>query len=256
LTLKSSDDPLVEQVDRLLSAFRRLRQRGFWSRFVNGGIGTLEVTYNAGTGQWHPHLHILLDGLYIPHSIVSSEWSMVTGGSFVVHVAAVHSRDDAGRYIAKYVAKPSEMVNLPPARTVELALALSGRRTLITFGTAHNVGLPVRVRRTGEEATKHVISVHHIARAYRSSKPYAVKLVELAKRHMPALVRLIAPAEAVNLPPPTDANAGTVKMIKDYLADINWWSEHNSDPIRTSGRRGMSVLGSQMLFDPRPVGLP
>lgn len=255
LTLESSEEPLGKQIDLLLASFRRLRQRGFWKKVVRGGIGTMEITYNRSTDRWHPHLHVLLDGRYVSHSIISDEWSKVTGGSFIVYIQATHSKRDAARYIAKYVSKPSEMENLPPSRTVELALALSGRRTMITFGTAHNVGLPVREREVGSAGSKHVLSVHHVIRAFAAKKSYAIELVRLAKEHMPLLARLVVGDRIDDLPPPSGGGDNPIGSMNQLLDDIRCWCDSGIDPVRTLSIPSAGKMMQRSLFRMKPVGM-
>jgi hypothetical protein len=258
LTLRSTNEPLGQQIDLLLGAFRRLRQRDFWRHKVHGGIGTVEITYNPKTDRWHPHLHLLLDGKYIEHSIVSSEWSKVTGGSFVVHVSAVHSRDDAGRYIAKYVSKPSEMPDLPRSRTEELALALAGRRTLITFGTAHNAGLPVRDRRQDGKGSRHVVSVHQVIHAYRRRMAAAMEFVSISSVYLPRMARLVVGGDTSSIDPfAIDASAVNTRLVE--LGEmIRLFSDTGVDLSVDRPTRASQQLNIRELIEPRtvpPLGL-
>lgn len=137
LTLRHSDAPLREQLDRLYKSFRTLRQHPDWKRLVKGGCAVCEITFNLREGQWHPHLHILIDGEYMPHALIKSLWLSITGDSDVVHIKAVHSRDAGAKYIATYVAKPAEVERWTDARVLEYADALHGRRLLVAFGSMH-----------------------------------------------------------------------------------------------------------------------
>ena len=230
LTLAATTDPLGQQIDKLLSSFRRLRQRSFWATEVRGGIGTIEVTFNQATQQWHPHLHLLLDGNYLPHGMISSEWSMVTGGSFIVHITAVHSKDDAGRYISKYVTKPSTMGNLPHPRLCELASAMSGRRQLITFGKAHNSGLPVADPKPSSNGVRYLLSVHAIVRAVRVNKPFAMELMTVARHQLPSLFQLVnSKVEASGIVIPNGLSP-TKSSMNNLIDQVKWWDDYGDDP--------------------------
>ena len=131
LTLKSSDAPLDDQLKRLLSCFRRLRQREMWKRRSPWGIWTIEITYNAKTGLWHPHIHIIANMQYIPREVLREAWYEITGDSFMVGIQAVKS--DIARYIAKYIAKGSTVYDAP----VDIGLvsqALKGKRLANKIG--------------------------------------------------------------------------------------------------------------------------
>jgi hypothetical protein len=47
-------------------------------RKVAGGVYSLEVTYNAARGDWHPHIHALVDAPYVLHSEMTAAWRGVT----------------------------------------------------------------------------------------------------------------------------------------------------------------------------------
>ena len=49
----------LEDIRQMRRAYRRMRQRVWWSRKVVGGVASLEVT-NTGKG-WHPHIHSVID---------------------------------------------------------------------------------------------------------------------------------------------------------------------------------------------------
>lgn len=51
---------LQKTIKRLLSSFNRLTKYKRWSVSVLGFFRALEVTYNENTGEFHPHLHVIL----------------------------------------------------------------------------------------------------------------------------------------------------------------------------------------------------
>lgn len=137
LTLRSSDTPLSEQLDRLVAAARRLRQRRSWRQHVGGGVQVVEITWNSKTNRWHPHLHILADLLYWPQKELAAEWQAVTGDSRVVHLERIHSQRQAASYVAKYCSKGIDLAKLPARSIPEAAAALHGRRMAQPFGSMH-----------------------------------------------------------------------------------------------------------------------
>jgi len=142
LTLKGSDAPLSETLDRLYRCFTLLRRRTSWVRHVRGGAVFLEVTFSAKSGTWHPHLHVLFHGGYFPQRLLKGEWYAVTGDSYVVDVRAVRSRDHLMRYVTKYVSKPiGSSVAHDLALLRELIDALSRRRVCSTFGSWRGIKL-------------------------------------------------------------------------------------------------------------------
>lgn len=108
-TLRSSNAPLADSVKNLWQAFRRLRQRTFWKKAVSGSIAVLEVTLNANTGQWHPHLHVILDAAYMDQKALSREWLQVTLTSKIVDIRALRSFTEVAKYVTKYLLKATEL---------------------------------------------------------------------------------------------------------------------------------------------------
>ncbi len=134
LTLKHSDEPLSDQITKLYDSFRRLRQQQGWKQHVQTGVATLEVTRQLKDGRWHPHLHVLYDGEFYPVGTLKAGWEKATGDSSIVFIKVPHGREQSAAYISRYLGKPVDLYQWPPAATCEYALALAGRRLLMTFG--------------------------------------------------------------------------------------------------------------------------
>jgi hypothetical protein len=139
LTLRARQTHLSAQIDRLYACFKRLRSTALWTENVRGGFAILEVTWNVEDHHWHPHLHIIATGNYIPHKRLSDEWLRITGDSFIVHLALIRSAGHAARYVTKYVTKPlSDSVSKLPSRLEEAVSAFKGRKLIICFGDWKN----------------------------------------------------------------------------------------------------------------------
>lgn len=136
LTLKTDGEPLATSLDRLLKAFRRLRQRQFWKRHVTGGLALLEIKWIPETLRWHPHLHVIAEGRYMEKRAIGREWYAVTGDSWIVDIRLIRDEKHAACYIAKYATKgydSSATATIALAR--EAIAAMKGRRLVITFGS-------------------------------------------------------------------------------------------------------------------------
>lgn len=248
LTLKSTDAPLTGQIDTLLASFRRLRQRRWWRDRVMGGIGTVEITFNEATEQWHPHLHLLLNGAYLPQAELSDRWSEVTNGSSIVHITAVHSRGDAATYVAKYVSKPSDVALLDQPRAVELALALAGRRTVIAFGTAHGDGLPVRQKGTDDTGSSHVVSLSAINISLADEIPSAKWALHRLHEQGSPVARILDATGAYETRPLSTDKRLTDATLMELLEDCRHWGDERSTPIRLIGSLKPVVVEPE-LFD-------
>lgn len=144
LTLRSSDRPLRDQVKHLISSYAKLRRRKWWQARAAGGAWTYEQTYNVDTGQWHPHIHSVVECGWMQLQELSEEWNKASGGSHRVHISLVQDNASAIRELSKYVGKLLHRTWEHNAELVTCAMkALNGVRLCGTFGTWRGVQLDV-----------------------------------------------------------------------------------------------------------------
>lgn len=142
LTLRHSNTPLKDQLRRLRSSFKELRRRQVWKEHVQGGVGFIELKISATDGLWHVHFHILAQGSFFPHALLSREWLAVTGDSSIVHLGRKGTPEAMGFYAAKYCTKPADKsVYENPGKLLELVQALKGERLYNCFGTWRGIEL-------------------------------------------------------------------------------------------------------------------
>lgn len=141
LTLKHSDDPLSVQLDTIYAAFKRLRNRKLWKSHIKGGMWLFQLTKSETSGQWHPHIHIIATGRYLPQSDLSLEWFKVTGTSNIVDIRAVRDAKKAAEYVARYATAPADLSKLAFDDAIECFDALAGRRMCGTFGVGKEIQL-------------------------------------------------------------------------------------------------------------------
>lgn len=135
LTRKSTQEPLKTQLKKLLQAFRRLRQSKLWKHCSRGGVALAEVTRNRETGLWHPHLHILVNGTYLPKPTLIENWKKASRGSYIVDVMLVKHQSAMATYLTKYMTKPEDhagLTDVDQARDYYESLQQGHR--LVTFG--------------------------------------------------------------------------------------------------------------------------
>lgn len=136
LTVRGNEDPLVDRINFILTAFRRLRRTDFWNDRVVGGAAFLELTRGAAGDHWHVHLHVILEGCWIDKPDLEALWSSLTGGSFKVGIKKVKDERRIAWYVAKYTAKPIDTrLHNDPARLCEAIAALRGRKLVHCFGS-------------------------------------------------------------------------------------------------------------------------
>lgn len=148
LTVKDAPD-LAERFEHLHKAQRELwkrkhRGRGSVLDGVSGAVWSYEVKRGSGSGQWHPHLHMIAlcqPGQEPDQVQLSKEWKSITGDSHVVDVRPVSQADPVSGFIEvfKYAVKFSAQA---PADTVKAFLTLRGKRLLASSGCFRGVEVP------------------------------------------------------------------------------------------------------------------
>lgn len=142
LTLKSRPGSLREQMNRLVKCFRALRNRAIWKECVSAAASVIEITYNPDTKCFHPHIHILCRGKYLPKPLLVNLWKQITGDSFIVDIQMIRDEKKAAGYLAKYVTKPISAELLDNQEALAEAIdALAGRRLVTTMGNWRGIKL-------------------------------------------------------------------------------------------------------------------
>ena len=146
LTVKDGPD-LGERCHHLRESLRRLFKRkshgdGSVLDGVVGAVWSYEVKRGAGSGSWHPHVHMIALAENMPdQAALSLEWKEITGDSFIVDVRPVDQDDPVSGFIEvfKYAVKFSEQ---PPEDTLQAWLTLRGKRLLGSSGCFRGVVVP------------------------------------------------------------------------------------------------------------------
>lgn len=142
LTLCGRGEALAELIDRLYRHFKALRNHPTWSERIQGGAAFLEVKWSDKAQRWHPHLHIVADGRFVPQDQLSLAWRSISKDSFIVDVRRVRDQEACGRYVAKYASKPLNMsFGNTPRLLDEAVVALKGRRLCLCFGSWYGTPL-------------------------------------------------------------------------------------------------------------------
>ena len=176
LTLKTNGEPLRDSLDRLAAAFRRLRSREYWKQHVTGGAAFLEVTWNEEKQRWHPHLHILLEGRYMEHTLLRDEWHAATGDSWIVHIQALKKHEHGIAYVSKYASKGFDSSILKsPAVLGEAMLALAGRRLMTCFKSWRGFKL---VDKENPQDWEPLAPLAQIRTHAQDGDPWAIRLLE------------------------------------------------------------------------------
>lgn len=135
LTLRHDAKPLRVMLDKLYACFRRLQLTELWKTCVTAGASFLEIKVSKADGEWHPHLHVLVKGKYLPVKKLSQVWHAITKDSYIVDVNLVRDDRKIVHYVTKYLTKPLDASVLrSEPHLIEAIDTLQGRRSLITLG--------------------------------------------------------------------------------------------------------------------------
>lgn len=147
LTIKTTPtEPLRGSLDDLAQWFKTLRKTRLWKETVRGGVAILELKYFRDTKRWHPHLHVIWEGSYIPHADLKATWSRITTRSYICHLKQIRNDDQAVHYLSGYVTKVMDGSYSHDKNLIREAIeALTGRKLIATFGSWHKVALLKRV---------------------------------------------------------------------------------------------------------------
>lgn len=139
LTQLHTHEPLRVQIDRLRADFATFRHSKAWKEHVDGGAVTMEVKL-SDSGQWHPHLHMILAGSFWDTDEISAAWKRVTGTSWIVKIKDCGTDPEqtgiAVRYVCGYITKPAKAGSIwdNEERFIEMMGALKGRRLVDLLG--------------------------------------------------------------------------------------------------------------------------
>ena len=162
LTVKNGSD-MRERFNHLRACYKRLLQRrknflggyGHYTEFskITGGVGHYEITYNADTREFHPHVHLITTVNGQLHQLrMVEEWRAITKDSFILdvrpfyryglafspethHKATVNAFQEVFKYTLKFV-------QFPVALNYAVAEQLRGVRMLVSFGDFWGVKVP------------------------------------------------------------------------------------------------------------------
>jgi len=184
LTLRSSSQPVAAQIDRLYRSFKALRCDPWWKDHTAGGAAFLEVTLNDKTLKWHPHLHVVHQGQYLPQSVLSRKWLGVTGDSMIVDIGSHGSIDEILSYVTKYASKPLDnSVFHTMAHLSEMITSMGGRRMCLAFGSWQGLHLTKKTTFFEPEDWKYIARLQDVIEAAHRNELWATAALNSCKRN-------------------------------------------------------------------------
>jgi len=159
---------------------------------VHHGYAVIETSYNKHRDEWHPHLHILARTRYIDWRQLRKDWERITGGSNIIDCGYVRSVGSACDYVAKYLGKPPNLLDLPTTRRVaEYYAAIQHARWLMPFGRP-----PKAKTRPAMDKPRRLVPVGRLIdfwTAARRGDLEAAKVLRALANHQDAQVRQCEP---------------------------------------------------------------
>lgn len=140
-TLEHNDDPLQLQVKKIYDCFRKLRTRAFIRRNITGGVWFFQLKWSTRSQQWHPHIHALVAGNYLPHSKLKSLWHKITVDSFVVDVRPVKDLESAATEVARYATSPADLTAMSLDNAIDVYYSTKSKRICGSWGSAKGMVL-------------------------------------------------------------------------------------------------------------------
>lgn len=227
LTIRSCPGSLRERLKFLRTRFATLRRTPLWKQKVRGGVYTIEITYNSQTKQWHPHLHAIIDGTYIPQPDLVEVWSAIVKDSAGVDIRKVSGIRKISNYLAAYVSKSCDLSNLTDDCLAEWATETHALRLAQTFGSYH-ANRPSEDRVMISAYTKLPVDVNRLAYKAECGDSKCQEVLSALSGSSPCdrpdFMFLVARAIP---PPPTIARPISIRSVNKQFAfrfDKSWLS--------------------------------
>lgn len=249
LTVRHKNASLSHEIDRLMAAFRKLRKSSLWRSAVRSGVAVLEVTINEQTRCWHPHLHLVVDGDFIPQALLAKAWEDATGDSEVVWIQAVHDRDRAALYVAKYLAKSVRPSTLSSFEMRAYARALRGRRMLFGFGQRQSISRTLAVENKESREVRPVVSLQRLMDAASRGLDSASKALTLLCKASRTVLRLCQSDGSVVVSGDEQLSKAECEYVRSVcceLADEAFLLRMQRRPNKRDRKRRLKMLNRQM----------
>lgn len=211
LTVATDGLSLPDSLKILYDGFRHLRRTKLWKSKVFGGCAFLEVKRSATSERWHPHLHILCEGLYIETGHLALTWHNITKTSFIVDVRLVGSPDKVCDYVVKYLTKPMALRYTNHEHLLdETMMALKGRRSILAFGTWYRLKLNQPI---STDTWRFICTLDELIKRSNSNELFAQRVLATLTEHAPWPDTLTNPKPSPRSPP-SPASPSVPSVVK------------------------------------------
>lgn len=139
LTMRHTREALAVQISALYKHFRNFRLQKHIKRKIRGGVWFFQIKRSGRTGEWHPHLHCIIDADFIDKVKLSQDWLRTTGDSFIVDIRKIQEPKKVADYVSRYVARPCKLEQFEMVDRATIFRACHGRRLCGKWGNAMSV---------------------------------------------------------------------------------------------------------------------
>jgi len=236
LTVENSPQgELSSSIAHMRASFAKLRRTPQWREKVRGGAYILEITHNPKKNSWHPHIHILWDGLYFDQRLLSALWCDASDGSMVVWTSAASARHAA--YLAKYAGKPPNINHWKSAAIAEYAIATSRSRMLQTFGNMHGIPVEDSDPRPEPASVRNSITLKRLLDAAQAGHAGASQLCRAVSMRWPRLWNYLR--QGCDIPPPdiVPKNEKIIENLDIELTRCSRFVMELTEPIGEPSRK-------------------
>lgn len=144
VTVKHTQQSLTDQINHIYESFQKMRKDKYLKRHCSGGLWFFQLCWNSQRREWHPHIHAIITGDYMPYKKLRSLWLKYTGDSEILDIRPVKDPKIVGQYVARYAARPCQLSELPHKQAVEAMMSLYGRRMAGSWGSARSISFRPR----------------------------------------------------------------------------------------------------------------
>ena len=190
ITVKNGPD-LDERFRHIQRSFQRMQQarrsylrgKGPYVELakVEGAVGSYEFKRGANSGEWHPHIHmVVLHRADLDRQRLMDDWLKHTGDSFMCHIRPFDNQEDpvdGFLEVFKYAIKFSD---LPLEDNWHGFQTLAGRRLVFSFGLFHGIEVPEDLTDEGLDDQPFVELL------YRFAKGSGYQIEKVSERRPPA----------------------------------------------------------------------
>lgn len=214
LTIKHTDEPLTNQIDKIYDFFKKLRRSKYFSDRATSGIWFFQIKKSEKTNEWHPHIHCIIDGQYLSQPKLKQIWYRITKTSLIIDIRLIKDQKKAANYVSRYAVKPMDITYLDFNDQLEIHNAIANRRLCGVWGTCRKLRLTTPIKFEKDEYQ--IIGGWQEVLLQVNKNPMAKLVYESWLKNEPILENVRLYANDIYKPPPDD-EYDTADSVKQFV---------------------------------------